>query len=185
MTQSNLMFDIETTGARPGCKVLAIGVVPFSSQGENLDILGGRKCFYDKIFAGSYGPDYHSSLDTMQWWDKQPADVRSEAWAGTRYVPEVLHDLARYCDGFGPDVLVWGNGATFDISILEYLFINNSIQIPWNFRNIRCFRTLKALFPAVGADIMPTVPHNALEDALAQARRAELILSMLSKLRGA
>jgi len=73
----------------------------------------------------------------------------------------------------GHHAYVWGNGATFDISILEAAYRQRGIPIPWAFWNIRDVRTIAALaWPHVKKDHTEFVgvPHRALDDAKHQAR---------------
>ena len=67
-------------------------------------------------------------------------------------------------------VYLWGNGANFDVSILQSAYENVNLPTPWGFRDVRCLRTIRALSgacyiarPEIG------VAHNALDDARAQA----------------
>jgi len=67
------------------------------------------------------------------------------------------------------NVRVWGNGAAFDNVILASAYRQANITQPWLFWNDRCYRTVKALSPAVTMQRNGT-HHNALDDAESQAR---------------
>jgi len=73
----------------------------------------------------------------------------------------------------GPgDIYVWGNGSTFDISMLEHAFVQLGLHIPWKYYNIRDCRTIQML----AEDLIDRndvkfegEKHNALHDARWQA----------------
>jgi len=73
--------------------------------------------------------------------------------------------------------LIWGNGATFDVSMLENAYRMLELPIPWMFWDVRDVRTIVQLAAA-----LPTsrrvekcdvpfigVPHRADDDAVHQA----------------
>jgi hypothetical protein len=65
---------------------------------------------------------------------------------------------------------VWGNGATFDISILENMFDMYDINHPWIYYNVMDLRTFKR-FVGKGEKVQKSgVNHNALDDAKSQAQ---------------
>ncbi|OFC62613.1 3'-5' exonuclease [Candidatus Erwinia dacicola] len=76
---NNIMIDIETLGKKRGCPVLSIAAVQFDPlSGKTGDI------FYERMSidaALSYGMPETS---TLQWWDRQSAEARDEAFNGTR-----------------------------------------------------------------------------------------------------
>ena len=52
-------------------------------------------------------------------------------------------------DSSKDDVIVWGNGADFDNTILSSSYSETGLEQPWSFRNNRCYRTIKNLSPDV------------------------------------
>jgi hypothetical protein len=77
------------------------------------------------------------------------------------------------------EVIVWGNGASFDVPLLEAAFAKCSIKPHWKYYNSLCYRTLKNLYKAIQY-IPPRMKHSALEDAKAQAAHAERILAYIA-----
>ena len=70
------MIDLETTGTRPGCRVLSIGAFGFSKDGQQVQ-------FYRRLRIAEQA--YKGLVDepaTLEWWRKQAADVRDEAFSG-------------------------------------------------------------------------------------------------------
>ncbi len=73
---------------------------------------------------------------------------------------------------------IWGNGASFDNTILEECFRRTALEMPWGYYNDRCYRTLKNLAPNVKLERLGTF-HNALDDARSQAAHAVAVLNHL------
>lgn len=175
---NHCMVDIETTGTRPGYAVLSIAAVPFDAG-----IVSRREdCFYERI-------DLVSCLDlglfidnsTMRWWETQSDAARAEAFGGTALLGDVLQNLSDYLACRKKDIQLWGNGATFDLPMLEAAYAAASLPVPWTYKQARCYRTLNALAPAwtMPQAMAADAKHNALEDALFQAQRAAATLKWL------
>ena len=82
------------------------------------------------------------------------------------------------------DSLVWGNGSTFDITILENAYkIIGDIPHPWKFWNIRDLRTLVNAASVIGFNHKQLkhvgVYHDALADAVHQAKIAANALNYI------
>lgn len=174
MTHTNVMLDLETTGVKPGSKVLSIGAVTFSPQG-----LGAE--FYVAITRASqdqYG--LKEDAATMVWWSRQSEDAK-KVLTDPAAVPlaVALNSFTAWLDnnaapsGFRE---VWGNGAAFDNVLLPAAYNAVGLQAPWQFWNDRCYRTIKALSPIVAEKLVGTA-HNALDDARWQARHCVLALN--------
>jgi hypothetical protein len=61
---------------------------------------------------------------------------------------------------------LWGNGASFDISILESAYYAmKCTTLPWNFRSVRDVRTILSINPARKDEIPFTeIKHNPIND---------------------
>lgn len=158
----NIMIDLETVGIRPTSGILSIGAVTFSEEGIAL----GE--FYRKIdLSDSTLLGFTTDSSTMTWWNNQPPSVKDEAFSGVDGVRDVLNEFAAFVKQFyAPKV--WGNGADFDNVLLKHHYDVMNLKCPWAFTSNRCFRTLKNLYPMIAFE-KSTMPHNALEDAKAQA----------------
>jgi DNA polymerase III epsilon subunit-like protein len=170
----NIMMDIETTGVRPGCRVLSIGLVEFDEEKTGNSLL-----VYPKL-SDQVGID---DGNTMGWWDMQSAEAKS-VFANNHILGEsvekvnskiksYIDDLVEARKLLNPgldkvDVRIWGNGATFDNSIVQHMFIAKGLPIPWNTFGDRCYRT--AINMLGRPDVKRNgVHHNALDDAFHQA----------------
>ena len=167
---THVMIDIETLGTKPGCAILAIAAIPFGAIAEG-------EPFYEKIDPLNCSKlGLAADQSTLDWWDKQDKRARAEAFSGVRHLPDVLEEFSQYIKQYN-SVRVWGNGASFDVPILEAAFTRCGIPVPWKYYNSFCYRTLKNLYPQVPY-YKPLQAHHALEDAKAQAAHAERIFKL-------
>ena len=169
----NLMIDIETLGTKPGYAILSVAVVPFGPS--ECDI----PAFYRKI-------DRDSNIDvglisdtvTLSWWAKQSMTAYAEAFSGTQHIREVMTELHAYCKQW-EKFRVWGNGASFDVPMLEAAFEACGMRAPWKYYDSMCYRTMKNLFPHIPIIKIGTA-HNALADAESQAAHLKRIFHFMN-----
>lgn len=170
----NIMMDIETTGVRPGCRVLSIGLVEFDEKGT-IDSLLVHPKLSDQV-----GVD---DGNTMGWWDTQSAEAKS-VFADNHILGESVEYVYKRIKTFiddlvdarkslsqgldKVDVCIWGNGATFDNSIVQHMFYAKGLPIPWNTFGDRCYRTAINMLSRPSLQ-RQGVHHNALDDAMYQA----------------
>jgi len=64
--------------------------------------------------------------------------------------------------------VVWGNGASFDNAILANAYHKTHLDLPWQYYNNRCYRTIKNCYPNIKLSRAGTL-HKALDDAKSQA----------------
>jgi DNA polymerase III epsilon subunit-like protein len=166
------MCDLETLGTSPGCAVLSIAIVPF-------DIGYPIEPFYERISRKSC-EDIGLEVDpqTELWWQKQSAEARDEAFGGTADIESVLHRVTEYIKTLDKTPVMWGNGASFDIPILEEAFYLCDMTTPWHYTKSLCYRTMKNIYKQIPY-LKPQVAHNALQDAKAQAAHLERIFQFI------
>lgn len=83
-------------------------------------------------------------------------------------------------------VQVWGNGASFDCVILRNSYSLTGQPVPWQWWNDRDVRTIVELGKVIGFDPKRDMPfkgtrHNALDDAIHQAKYVSAIWKKLAK----
>lgn len=162
----HLMIDLETLGTRVNAPVLAVGAVFFKPEtGE----LGGK--FYggvDIADAVKYG---RADGDTIRWWLQQDDAARAGVIKGKHPLKFVFERFRDFCLKV-PDVKVWGNGASFDIAILDYAYpVVLGENSPWKFHNVRDCRTIRELAGSrIKIGKVAGTAHNALDDAVHQAK---------------
>ena len=186
----HISLDLETTGNKPGCGILALGAYVFATE-----FIASGKLY-------EYGASYYSRVlpsnniryglmplaETMDWWEKQKPAVQAEAFSGTMGMKAVLTEFSGFCgrllpqeDG-GAEIVVWGNDQLFDVGILQAAYVATGLPIPWKYWNGRCYRTLKASFGEI-ARIKPEIAHHALYDAVAQGNSILAILHRVRELK--
>lgn len=166
MSQMNrVMLDLETLGLEPGCAIISFGAARF-------DHTGVGETFYRSISLVSCD-DAGLEIDagTLEWWLGQDDNAREQLTGGEE-LTEVLHEFAEFYDGADE---IWANAPSFDCQILSAAYDACNAPVPWEFYEERCFRTLKNLPGAVEVE-QDGVDHNALDDALHQARVASKTL---------
>lgn len=175
---NDIMLDLETLSNKPNAMILCIGAVFFDPLTGNL-----RQSFYQYInFKNHEKYDCHIDPETVMWWLKQSDDarlcVRDGCINNGISLPDALHSFNDYIEAFADNtetVKIWGNGSDFDNVILANAYHATGITPPWKFYNNRCYRTLKNLVPDVKMQRIGTA-HNAIDDAISQARHAMEIL---------
>lgn len=158
---TDLMVDLETMGNKSNSAIVSIGAVEFNIEnGET-----GRE-FYKVV-------DLQSCLDmglkvnagTIYWWLKQSDAARERICQKGEHISKVLVDFAIWMDDCVKDIKFWGNGARFDIGILEDAYIACSLKTPWYFRSEMDVRTLVAFKPDIKESaIFNGVEHDPIDD---------------------
>lgn len=165
----DLMIDLETLGTRVNSPIVAVGA-----------------CFFD-IKTGEIGKTFDAAIDltealrygradgdTIKWWLTQNDAARQKVARGRSNPLKVYPAFVEFVNAGGSGVRPWGNGACFDISMIEYTIARVTEKTaPWDFWNIRDCRTIKHL----GTDLKLSAPpplegvaHTALDDAIHQAK---------------
>ncbi len=171
---THVMIDLETLGTGHHAGILSVGAQAFDI--ETGEMLG---TFHEKVMLEDVvSRDVDAS--TLKWWLEQDSEARNAVFLGGPRYPLIhaLNGLRSWCHNQFPVRGVWGNGATFDISILADAYNGNP---PWDFLQVRDMRTIVALldgFVAKKDFPFEGVQHDALADATHQA---EIVSSMWRK----
>ena len=170
MNFTTVMCDLETMGGHPNGAICSIGA-----------------CFFDER-TGTIGPTFQQTVhlatavrdggvmdaSTVLFWLGQSEVARN----GIRFGGDDIRlVLVRFSDWIKEtcrheDVRVYGNGATFDLSILRSAYERAGIVTPWHWSGERCFRTVRNRYPQVVYDPSEKGDdaHTALADAIFQAK---------------
>jgi hypothetical protein len=177
----NVMIDLETLDNVPGGVILSIGAVFFDWR------------------TGKLGPQYYAVIntesakryglnvnkETVQWWAEQSPEacqvLVDAASPHSNSLLWVLGEFRQWLDQHNnaKEVLVWSNGADFDLPFLACAYRAIGQETPWKFWNNRCFRTLKNMAREHYKLTLPKregAQHNALDDAVWQAQCAMVML---------
>lgn len=165
-----IVVDLETLSARPNACIVSIGAVAFTLQdGITEEFLIN----VDPLSCKEHG--LHFDKETIQWWATQPKEAIDSWKKDPVPLPEAMQKFTEFY-GTKP-VPIWGNGSSFDITILESAYHSLGLErdgIPWKFWDIYDMRTLTSI---LGRKLEKTgINHNALHDSIAEAK---LIIDML------
>lgn len=165
MSTRHVVVDLETLSTRIDAVVTSIGIATLDpTRPEPIVGVGYRLRWDDQLGFGR-----RVSQSTLRFWLEQDRAVAQRELAGDEYCTTgALYAISPHLR----DVLIWGNGAAFDLAILRSLYEAFDLEVPWNYRNERCFRTLRD-----GREpLKPEVPHDPVSDAVAVAKTLQLWL---------
>ena len=171
-----LMFDLETADNTSTSAIASIGAVLFDARsdwiGDTFHIhVSLENCQRHGLTIGA---------STFLWWLVQSDEARMTLSHG-QLDPAPLVTALESFSAFGKPVFenragqVWCNGASFDIPILANAYRAIGFEPPWRFYAECDLRTLKSLNKFLRIERTGT-HHNALDDAINQARLVQHIL---------
>ncbi len=173
---NHVMVDLETMGlptAGDGrVAIVSIGAVHFDPRTGFID---EKDTFYTELNWEDQELDYDMKItpSTQEWWEKQSAQAK-RALYGTKDLETGIGEFFSWFEQKCPmDGKVWGNGPTFDIVILEAAAAACEHELPWKFFNVRDCRTINDMYYCKHGLLSngKKPSHNALEDALLQAKQ--------------
>ncbi|MBC4088344.1 3'-5' exoribonuclease [Klebsiella pneumoniae] len=181
----HVMVDLETMGKKHNAPIVAIGAVVFDPATGSIG-----ESFY-KVVCLESSVNWGAVIDpsTVIWWLKQSSKARS-AIVNDDAIP-LLDALLQFREFVSDNVAggskkaqVWGNGASFDNSILRSSYDCIAEDYPWEYWNDRDVRTMVELGHAINYEPQKAIPfegerHNALADAIHQARYVSAIWQRL------
>ncbi|EFC1957336.1 TPA: 3'-5' exonuclease [Escherichia coli] len=181
---NHLMLDMETLGVSVSAPIISIAAVFFDPKTSSIG-----DSFYKVITLESSLKNALIEPETLAWWMLQSDEARrvfNDVSAVKLH--DALHQLSDFVKENGkPDQLqVWGNGASFDNAIIAHAFRASGLELPWHFRNDRDVRTIVSLCKelkkvnVLKSIMREGVHHNALDDAIYQARYVSLAYALLS-----
>lgn len=176
MKCKDVMVDLETLGTTADAVIMSIGAVKFNIDTDEIDDAG----FYASISIDSnLDKGRRIDEDTLVWWMSQSPQAQAVFREPKENLAAALDGLAAW---FGNDekLNVWSNGADFDIPMLAHAYRQHDWLTPWKFWNSKCFRTWKGLPAAKKVNYQKVgVTHNALTDAINQAKHAQAIYAVM------
>lgn len=181
----HVMVDLETMGKKHNAPIVAIGAVVFDPATGSIG-----ESFY-KVVCLESSVNWGAVIDpsTVIWWLKQSSEARS-AIVNDDAIPllDALLQFRKFVSdnvaGGSKKAQVWGNGASFDNSILRSSYDCIAEDYPWEYWNDRDVRTMVELGHAINYEPQKAIPfegerHNALADAIHQARYVSAIWQRL------
>lgn len=169
----NIMVDLETLGTVPGCKVISIGLASFNKDGIVTS---------SEILPKLSMQNGHEDSKTIEWWRNQSDEAKTvfarneldgvsvaECSECVREFISLTKEMMGIDNNTPCSVKMWGNGATFDLSILQKFFIEHGVNVVWNTFGDRCYRTAMNILGSHNTIKREGVHHNAKDDAEFQA----------------
>lgn len=188
------MLDLETWGQGSNSVIVQLSAVEFDiKSGEIGEIFN---MYIDPNSCISNGLKIEP--DTILWWLGQSDDARSTLLKSINLAKECENTLLKvltYFESwikirFNRDKMIWGRGPRFDFGILTDAYKALGIEIPWDFRNERCVRTMEWLRPEIkkSVSLVDSVGHgseggglhNGVTDAIYQAKYVSAIYNSLN-----
>lgn len=179
MSIKHVMVDLETWGKKGF--IVSIGAAEFDPWGT-----GVKETFHQAIHPASVERcGFRPDAETLLWWMASYNAAGREAWLSLPKVDldEALIGFQTWCEqklAVKPaELVIWGNGATFDNVILKNAFDALQFETPWGFKGDGCFRTLKRMAPGIERPEGLGLAHDALADAVTQAHWMQKIVAHL------
>jgi hypothetical protein len=167
----HLMIDLEGLATGPDTTILTIAAQTFDPFGSG---------WYDRHYYArvTLESQENRSIDngTLEWWATQPAHAREEAFNNQGRIPldQALDELGRLV---WHSKLIWSQGPTYDMNILEHAYKSYNKPLPWKYYQVRDSRTVFSLWPD---QPIPTTSHHALEDCRRQIGMLQNTLAHLN-----
>lgn len=169
----HIMVDLETLDTAVHGVILSIGAVKFNEQNIADD------AFYRVVTIESNLAEGRTiSPSTLTWWMDQSEGARA-VFKTPKAEQVALEQALDEFRTWGGSPLqweqnkVWGNGSDFDCAMIAHAY--HHAGPPWKFWNTRCYRTIKSMESAKPIKLTGPVAHNALADAIAQAKHLQAI----------
>jgi hypothetical protein len=176
---TDVSIDLETLGTKYNAPILSVGAVAF-----NRDTGKVGPTFYQEIDPDSAIKHCKPSASTIAWWITQAKGAQRIFETGDAArerkmaLPSAMLNFVTFVRSLGCP-RPWGNGATFDITLIEHSIDVGSVGLepPWSgaYWKIRDMRTLIDAAESLVDFNMDSVKregthHNALDDAMHQAK---------------
>jgi len=173
-----IMIDLETLGVGNDAHILSIGACSLWDTDD---------CFYRELRLENQ--DRNVDISTVQWWMGQSEEARAIFKTRDKDVPmhQALLDFYQWVriKGNTHKTKVWSHGATFDVPMITNALTQHGLSVPWQYWNCRDTRTLIDVIKQINNNdpMKPKrdtlIHHNALDDAIFQAKWMQNILRVL------
>jgi len=181
---TDVMVDLETLGTAPGSVILSIGAVAFGIDAQE----GAAWSTFNSgpiSVRSSRGFGLAIDESTLGWWLKQEAAAVCLLRAAFESdATPLTAALMNFNNWYPTGARLWGNGANFDNVLLRAVWQAaqpaGCTKPPWSYRDDRCYRTMKRVFPNVKEPPFDGVRHDALADAVHQTRHLVALLNAVN-----
>ncbi len=159
----HIQIDMETLATTADAVILSIGAVKY-----NLDGAMDDACFYAVCKVDSQ-QERRVSDSTLAFWmsqDNSAKDIFGNPDAIS--LGDALLTLKKFVDR--DDYTLWSNGADFDIPMVNHALASYGMEPLVKFYLHRCFRTYKEENKSCPKPPFEGTKHNAIMDAIYQAK---------------
>ena len=155
----HLMIDLEGLATGPDTTILTIAAQAFDPFGSGWY----AQHYYARITLES---QEGRAIDdgTIAWWATQPDHAKEEAF-GLENRIALDEALAELSPLIWHSTMIWSQGPTYDMNILEHAYKSYGMALPWQYYKIRDTRTIYGLVPSLQKY---PASHHALEDCKRQ-----------------
>lgn len=175
---NHIMIDIEAFGTDDNAFVCSIGAAVFDPWAQ----AGVGNTFYNAMTPNDNQRGAVLNAQTVLWWMRQSEKDNLIAEMENPKVAVDLWAALQNFSAFWKDnkaTHIWANNVTFDINILTNAYSRYNMSTPWHYMDITCMSPLRLIGKHTNA---PSIPanvhkHDALEDAIWQAKMVQNILS--------
>jgi hypothetical protein len=173
----HVMLDLETWGTGNKAAIISIGACKFD---EN-EIIDSFHVGVDPVSCQTFGLEIDA--DTLLWWMDPERDEARREWLKLERIdlPSALLGFELWCKSSPEVIAIWGNGSTFDNVITRSAYEATGQTYPISFRQDRCYRTMRDLTDT--PMVREGTHHNALSDAISQAKHLQAIWRKLDPTR--
>lgn len=171
----HIMLDLETWGTRPGSALRSVGAVEFHPNDHTVGPTFYRNIDKESCLLAGLTVD----TETLAWWAKQSPESVAALENDQQPLNKVVSEFNDWVRGrpAGPRY-VWCHGANFDEPLWSAACRAVMAPVPWKYWDTRCTRTLFALKDFdMRAIHREGIAHNALDDAIHQAKCVQLAMA--------
>lgn len=174
----NVMINLETLSTHANAAIIEIGAVEFNKYtgdiGERLNIIINPSDWCKN--------ERHVDGNTVQWWLKQSKQAIERFTTQQKDIEylnldKALEQLKYFINDCGnydeeQSVVVWVNGSTMDITILQSAYEHFNMKLPWKYWSVNDVRTIVGLNPLIKENCKFTegIKHSAVSDCLHQIK---------------
>lgn len=178
---NHAMIDLETFGSENTSVITSLAIVIFNPYtGETIDSM---KVDIDIQSSMNYGATVNAS--TLLWWLGQSEDARKGLIDGQKNSIDLKKAMQRVhfflIKNFDvKEVKLWGNGSSFDLSILSNSFKLVGLPETWKHYNERDVRTIVAFNPEIKENLaFEGTRHDPIADCVHQIKYVSATLQSL------
>lgn len=178
MSNRHLMIDIETLSSTNDAAIIAIGACIFN----RVDITDTHQW----LISPEWAIGHRSQRTKDDFWsnpEKVAPEVQQRMFSGTKMPWDVADEFRQWVEFYSELNGAWANPPQFDYVILRSMFESLELPFPIHYRLERDCRTVFGVARSLGLDLQSAYgdreEHDALSDAVAQARAIQLIWDRL------